>query len=183
MIRKMTDFNAILWGAYLKRGMCVLDATLGNGHDAVMIKSYIGDEGHLYGFDVQERALSISAEKLKAFQNVSLFLASHDTVDQQIPKDVLDAAIYNLGFLPGGDKTQTTQCMSSLLSIQKVLYLLKVGGVLSVTFYPGHHEGKQEAEVITAYLKSLDAKRYHVMSNCYTNQSEEAPFTIWVEKK
>lgn len=183
MIRKMTDLNAVLWRAYLKKGMCVLDATLGNGYDALMIKSCIGTEGILYGFDIQSNAIEASTERLKGFENVKLYMASHETIDQVIEPGILDAAIYNLGFLPGGDKSVTTLWASSLNSIQKAIALLKVGGLISVSFYPGHTEGKIEAEKIATYIENLEAKQFHVLSNRYSNQSESAPFTVWVEKK
>ena len=60
------DFrSARFWAAELiegalYKGARAVDATLGNGHDALWLCSLVGEEGHVYGFDVQAEAVERS---------------------------------------------------------------------------------------------------------------------------
>ena len=67
----------------------------------------------------------------------------------------IDAAIYNLGFLPGGDKGITTMTNSTLKSVESVLNLLNSGGILIIAVYVGHEEGAKEGEALLKYTKEL----------------------------
>lgn len=54
---KLTAIAQTYWEAVVRPGGCVVDATLGNGHDALVLARLVGPGGHLYGFDVQARPL------------------------------------------------------------------------------------------------------------------------------
>ena len=47
---------------------------------------------------------------------------------------------YNLGWLPGGDKSITTKLEDTLESIEAAKRLVKHGGMISVMLYRGHAE-------------------------------------------
>lgn len=49
-------------------------------------------------------------------------------------------ARYNLGWLPGGDKSITTKLEDTLESIEAAKRLVKHGGMISVMLYRGHAE-------------------------------------------
>lgn len=49
-------------------------------------------------------------------------------------------ARYNLGWLPGGDKSITTKLEDTLESIEAAKRLVKHGGMISIMLYPGHAE-------------------------------------------
>lgn len=183
MIRQLTALNHALWKTYLKKGMTAVDATLGQGHDALMFAQMVGEEGHVCGFDVQEAAIVASEALLKPYKQVVLIHGSHEDIDCYFLEETVDAVVYNLGFLPGGDKAVTTQVDSTLVSIKKALICLKIGGVMSVSLYPGHEAGYYEAQGVEAYLTALDSKGFHVMRQSYINQAARAPYTLWVEKK
>lgn len=51
-----------------------------------------------------------------------------------------DCARYNLGWLPGGDKSITTELEDTLESIEAARRLVKSGGMISVMLYRGHAE-------------------------------------------
>ena len=91
--------------------------------------------------------------------------------------------VFNLGFLPGGDKNITTKEESSLEAIKTALEILSVGGVLSVTMYPGHEEGAKEQDIILEWAKNLDSREYHCVFANMLNQSKRAPQILWVTKK
>lgn len=51
-----------------------------------------------------------------------------------------DCVRYNLGWLPGGDKSITTELEDTLESIEAAKRLVKSGGMISVMLYRGHAE-------------------------------------------
>ena len=50
----------------LREGMRAVDCTMGNGHDTCLMASLVGASGHVDAFDVQEKAVASTAERLKA---------------------------------------------------------------------------------------------------------------------
>ena len=95
--------------AHIKEGGTVVDFTMGNGHDTAWLAEAVGPAGRVYAFDIQEEAL-ISTEKfLKengAPENYTLICASHHRVKEFV-KEPIKAGMFNLGYLPGGDKSIT----------------------------------------------------------------------------
>ena len=64
------DFrSARFWAAELIEGALApggraVDATLGNGHDALWLCDLVGETGRVYGFDVQQEAVERSRTRL-----------------------------------------------------------------------------------------------------------------------
>ena len=64
------DFrSARFWAAEiiekaLHEGATAVDATLGNGHDALWLCGLVGGTGHVYGFDVQAEAVERSRRQI-----------------------------------------------------------------------------------------------------------------------
>lgn len=48
----------------IQPGDTVIDATLGNGHDTVMLAGLVGESGHVIGFDVQSDAVERTVVRL-----------------------------------------------------------------------------------------------------------------------
>ena len=101
-------------GNILKPGDTAIDATVGNGHDTLFLATQVGESGKVYGFDIQEAALDSAYRRLEAANQsgqVSLYRAGHEVMTQLLPKSVIgkvQAVVFNLGYLPGGDKLRTT---------------------------------------------------------------------------
>ena len=184
MIQKLTAFNLQQLASYLKPGMTVIDATLGNGHDAVFIKNHIGDTGILFGFDVQATALEKTSERLKSagFKNFTFYCEDHAHLGQRFADETIDAIVYNLGYLPKGDHSITTSVDSTLKSIADALNVLKSKGILVIAAYPGHPAGKIECAAVESFLKTLDSKAFHAMTCVYLNQDASAPRTFIIER-
>lgn len=169
---------------YVKNGDTVIDCTVGNGNDTIFLAKLVGEKGKVYGFDIQSIALKITKEKLlkeELDKRVTLINDGHENIDKYILKRV-DFVIYNLGYLPGGDKRIKTEIDSTLESIKKSLYLLRENGLLLITCYTGHEGGLEEKEGVKDFLKGLNQKEYSVLKFNFLNQKNNPPILFGVEK-
>ncbi|MEJ7220935.1 class I SAM-dependent methyltransferase, partial [Staphylococcus gallinarum] len=85
-------------------------ATCGNGNDTLFLAQNVPN-GFVYGFDIQQLAITNTEQKVATFSNVKLIKDSHNNVKQYIKAEhigKIDAAIFNLGYLPKGDKSIVT---------------------------------------------------------------------------
>ena len=156
------------------------DMTVGAGNDSLYILENTKVE-ILYGFDIQKEA-EIKAKKLIGEDLRFIFnLASHDQIDEYV-KENLDLAIYNLGYLPGGNKEITTKYQSTIKSLEKTLDLLNKDGIVILTIYPGHPAGKVESEELEKFLAKIDPKKYAVMKLSYQNRPKNPPYIIVIQK-
>ncbi len=156
-----------------------VDATAGNGLDTVFLAARCE---HVYAFDVQQSAISATKSRLQeeGLENVTLIKASHAEMGQHL-KTAPKVIMFNLGYLPGGDKSLSTRAEETLIAIKEALNMLSVHGLLSITFYTGHPEGKREADRLLPYLSTLSSKTYNVLRYEFINKSQ-APFVVLVEK-
>jgi hypothetical protein len=90
--------------------------------------------------------------------------------------------MYNLGYLPGGDKNITTEVNSTINSIKVALKLLKDNGLMTICIYNGHSEGKLERDSLMRFLSTLSKKDYGVMLHNFFNRTN-APELMVIEKK
>ncbi|MQR95203.1 class I SAM-dependent methyltransferase [Fictibacillus phosphorivorans] len=182
-------FARTLLRSFCEEGDIVIDATCGNGNDTLFLSKLVGESGHVFAFDVQEQAIANSKQRLidqKADQNVTFFHASHDELTTQLPSDLhtkITAAIFNLGYLPGSDKSITTTGSSTIGAIEQLLQLLKPEGVIILVIYHGHEEGKREKELVMNYVKQLDQKQAHVLQYEFINQKNDPPFVVAIERR
>ena len=169
---------------HLGEGDTAVDFTMGNGHDTAFLSKTVGERGRVYAFDVQEQALASTTRNLESAgcpKNYTLILDSHHNVKKYVTAPI-KAGMFNLGYLPGSDKSVTTMRETTLPAIKAALELLDHGGVLLVAVYPGHAEGEAEGKMVLDYLGTLDR---HVI--CCTLirilNSPTSPFFVVVEKK
>ena len=165
-------------------GDVAVDATMGNGHDTQMLCEAVGPDGRVYAFDVQEQALC-STESLLRERHLDsrahLFLKGHEHMGELIPEQVR-AIVFNLGWLPGGDHSVTTQWETTRKALDQALELLLPGGVLVVCAYPGHPEGARELSELIAYFSVLSNKAYNVLHQRFLNASPGAPECFIIQK-
>lgn len=169
---------------YVSEGDVVVDCTLGNGNDTLLLAQLVGTRGRVYGFDIQETAIYNTKELLRKNSietNIELFLDSHENIDQYL-HEVIDLIVYNLGYLPGGDKSIKTSSSSTIKSIEKSLGLLKKNGILLVTVYPGHPGGIEEKLAIENLFSSLKQQDFHVLKYEFINQINHPPILYFIEK-
>lgn len=140
------------WASHLKPGDVALDATAGNGRDTLFLAK-LGC--HVIAYDIQQDALEHTWKRLEEAglsDLVQCHLACHSTLQAGPYK----AVIYNLGYLPGGNKSLTTTTPSTLLSLECAYQNLADDGFLSITCYPGHSAGEDEEAAIFRWSKPLD---------------------------
>ncbi|GLC32661.1 tRNA (mnm(5)s(2)U34)-methyltransferase [Clostridium omnivorum] len=161
---------------YSNNFICAVDCTLGNGHDTDFLAKHFK---HVYAFDIQEIATENYLKNSN--KNTVVINDSHDKILQYINEPV-DCFIYNLGFLPGGDKNITTKAVSTINSINAALELLTNGGIIAISIYCGHAEGKIEREVLLDFASNLNKHEYGVMLHSFLNRSKDAPMLLIIEK-
>ena len=170
--------------AHLKEGGVVADFTMGNGHDTLWLSRAVGEHGKVYAFDVQQAALDSTRALLEAEhapENYTLIRDSHHNCEQYI-KEKICVGMFNLGWLPGGDKSITTLRETTLPAVQAAVRLLDDDGGILLAVYPGHEEGRIEGELITEYLSTLDRRKICCSKFRIVN-SPTSPFFFLIEKK
>ena len=109
MIKNCNGILNLFLQDYKDKNLVAVDMTLGNGNDLRKLFRTLGKESVFYGFDIQE--LSIQNTKDKFSENelskINLILDSHEYIDKYV-KENIDIAVYNLGYLPKGEKKIVT---------------------------------------------------------------------------
>lgn len=181
-LEKQVDAAHLLIRNHLKSTDLAIDATCGNGQDTLFLASLL-PEGKIYALDIQKAALARTQEKLEeaGFANrVELLHRSHETFPDSILERSVNLIVYNLGYLPGGDRQLTTMTATTMQSLQAALPLLKEDGAISIMLYPGHAEGTKEAEIVTEWAKSLPSYAYVVQKMTRLNRNL-APELLWIQ--
>lgn len=183
------DFAKRAVARALSPGALAIDATVGNGYDTRFLAQRVGEAGHVYGFDVQAQAIAKTRERLAAadvLKRVTLIQAGHETMDAHLPEAAegrVAAIMFNLGYLPGSDKTCITQPATTVAALDCGIRYLKPGGVISVVLYTGHEGGAAEAEAVERWARTLDAQRFRGLSYRFINRPSDPPRCLAVEKQ
>lgn len=166
-----------IWKNHLKEGARAIDATCGNGYDTEVLAKL--NLSRLYVFDIQKEALENTRNRVGTNQIISYHLACHsrfESVDAAV-----DLIVYNLGYLPGGDKSLTTKLETTLQSFKRGIELLNPEGLISCMCYPGHSEGDREESALLHFSKSLNPKKFQVSHHRALNRSK-APSLLLIHK-
>jgi len=181
------DLAHKLWKELLTENDLVIDATCGNGKDSLFLAQTLESlNGTLFCIDIQEKAIENTRDlfnkELSSSTQVQFFKQSHETLPE-IPSHLsLKLIVFNLGYLPSGDKTITTQVASTLQSVSSSLEILASGGMISITCYPGHPEGEKEQEALLDLLSKLDPILWSFTSFFWSNRNA-SPSLFLVQKK
>ncbi|WP_226580084.1 class I SAM-dependent methyltransferase [Halobacillus litoralis] len=188
LLDRILDFSHSLIKKAVQDGDFVIDGTCGNGHDTAFMAELVGESGHVYAFDIQEEAIQNTENRLKEkklHDRVTLIHGTHGPVHEHLRsehKNQIQAAIYNLGYLPGSDKSVITTPDETITSVKNVLSSLKKGGLIVLVVYHGHSGGREEKDALLEYVSSLDHKSYHVLNYGFINQKRTPPFILAIEK-
>ena len=130
-----------------------VDATMGNGWDTLFLAEMVGEEGRVFGFDVQAAAVVSTRKKLvkaELLERCELFERGHEEMAEVVPDEV-GAVMFNLGYLPYAEKEVTTRRETTLKALEVAARLLRAGGILTVICYRGHPGGQEEAAGVLAW--------------------------------
>jgi len=169
---------------FVGSGEHVIDATCGNGHDTMLLAELVGPGGRVWAFDIQQKAIDETSARLTNaghIRCVELIHAGHETIAAHCTKPVR-AVIFNLGYLPGGDRAVITRPESTLAGLQQSLEILGSGGIVAMTIYPGHEGGCRERIVVEEWMAQLSPKLFHVWRMSQVNVAAEAPYFILIQK-
>lgn len=180
---RVLPFAKYLLGETVAPGEIVVDATAGNGNDTQFLAEHVGENGHVFAFDIQQAALDSTAKRLgKLNERATLILDSHENIAQYIDGEI-GGAIFNLGYLPyGEDLSIVTKSDSTIKAIHTLLGMLKKGGIIAISVYDGHEGGKEERDALLDYVTSLHQAEVHVIRYELINQRNNPPFLIALEK-
>jgi methylase of polypeptide subunit release factors len=178
-MKNMTNLSHQLLNEVITKESTVIDATMGNGYDTVFLAKHAKK---VYAFDIQQHALQNTKLRLtkENLSNVSLILDSHENIRKYI-NEKIDAAIFNLGYLPGSDKSIITTGNSTIAAIKQILPLLNAHGMIILVIYIGHKGGLDESYKIEDYVKSITSENFLVSKYQIINATS-APYIIQISK-
>ncbi len=166
-----------------RRQPLALDATAGNGHDTLFLAELVGEAGRVWAFDLQAQAINRTCQRLaengitsaihhtpwtpehdgRFPPRVTLIQADHARMMGYLPvadRGRVSVIMFNLGYLPGGDKSIITEVTTTLAALDAAMQLLGPAGLLSVVVYPGHPRGEVEALSVEAWFRKQHVEQH-----------------------
>jgi SAM-dependent methyltransferase len=189
--------SAVQWAhdvlaARLAPGDWALDATAGNGHDTLFLSRKVLPGGRVFAIDIQERALEETRRRLleagganELDDSVTLLHGGHEGMCGLLPPEArgrLAAVMFNLGYLPGGDKSRVTQPDSTLRALDAAAAWMMPGGLMTVVVYPGHAGGDEEADAAEGWMAGISAGGWQVQHLRALHPSARPP-ECWFARK
>ena len=157
----------------IKSNDIVIDATCGNGYDTLFLSKL---SNKVYALDIQDKAINNTKKLVK---DAVVIKDSHSNINKYFKEKTVSLINFNLGYLPNGDKSITTNYKTTIEAINKSLILLNLKGIILITIYPGHKEGLKESVQIKKYLN-----KYQIIYHEYHNTiNSKAPYLIEIKKK
>ena len=169
LLHPHTHFAHRYWDqhGFLQPGDIVVDATLGNGHDAAFLALALGRAGggQLFLIDLQPLALERSQVRVRAALEedgwrvdvcaadewcatqassdstliVRWQLGCHAALLERLQPRSVRLVVFNLGYLPGGDKEICTQSVSTIAALEAARRAIAVGEApLHLAIESGH---------------------------------------------
>lgn len=181
ILGRTTELARVICEKYADKEAVAIDATCGNGNDTVWLAERFGK---VYAFDIQEKAVKATREKAvsRDLDNVTVFCTGHQHMAENVHEKAA-LIIFNLGYLPGGDKNIVTGTQTTLEAVRAALSLLKRDGLLCITMYPGHPQGAEEKEALMRLAAGLDKGIYHCVRTDMVNQPDNAPEILFITLK
>lgn len=183
--RRVTLLAGALMAEHLRMGDSAVDATAGTGADTCLLARSVGACGKVYSFDVQKEALKETEQRLSAEglrDRVLLFHKGHETMGS-IPELRQDSKImgimFNLGYLPHGDKEIVTKIDTTLAALESSVTLLAPKGLMTLCLYR-HLAGLEESMAVEKWCAQLGAGfNVHKLETINKNNP---PYLILAEK-
>jgi SAM-dependent methyltransferase len=165
----------------LVEGSCAIDATAGNGHDTLFLARLVGSTGQVLAFDVQAEAIESARsllENARIAERVAFHHESHARLAEHARPDSVDVVMFNLGYLPGANRSVITEVEGTLVALDASSEVLRSGGWLCVTCYPGHAGGDEEASAVERWMETRAASGWRVARYGMIGTRKPAPFLL-----
>lgn len=171
----------------LREGDFAIDATAGNGHDTLQLAQLVGAAGKVLAIDLQAEAIESTRRRLAEAgldRRVEFVQGDHAV---QLEARITAAAgqataiVFNLGYLPGSDKSVQTVASNTLRALDASAHLLQPDGRLCVTAYRAHSGGKSEAAAVEKWMHEREATTWEL--SYHVPPSKNLPPVLWVATK
>ncbi|MGE7762664.1 class I SAM-dependent methyltransferase [Peribacillus sp. NPDC097895] len=186
---RILPFARILLEKAVQPGDITVDGTMGNGFDTAFLAGLTGKNGHVYSFDIQKEAIQVTGAKLKdenSHEHCTLIHDGHEQMSKYIKKEhfgKITGAIFNLGYLPGGDKSIITQANTTISAIEQLFEMLAPEGIIILVIYHGHPGGSAERDALMDYVQDFPQQKAHILKYGFINQANNPPFIVAIEKR
>jgi hypothetical protein len=183
-LRGAVHLSHFFLGERVEPGSRVVDATCGNGRDTLFLARLVGPSGKVWAFDLQEKALANTRallDKAGCLAQTELVAAGHEHLAEFVGEP-LKAALFNLGYLPGGDRSFVTRPENTLVALNHAEHLLLRGGIITACVYTGHPGGIEEGEAVEKWASCLAPATFNVWISRQLNRPSSAPYVVLVEK-
>jgi SAM-dependent methyltransferase len=141
-----------------------VDGTCGNGHDTLFLCRTLGDGERVLGVDLQAEAIDATAKRLASEGFAArLVRGDHADFDRLLATagfDRIDAAILNLGYLPGGDHGIRTSPAPTVAALEAITARAGPCFRLAVVAYRGHPGGREEAEAVDRFAEGKETEGF-----------------------
>ncbi len=184
---RLTELAHLQLEAQLAPGDCAIDATAGNGYDTVKLAELVGRDGQVIAIDLQAEAIASTRARLNATPLETACELIQDNHAQALQALVathsnkVSAITFNLGYLPGSDKSVQTLSETTLPALDACTALLKPGGLLLVTAYRGHPGGESEAAAVAEWMQRQSG--WHIESHEPDVTGPRIPPILWIARK
>ena len=180
-IAEMVHF--LIEGSYCGiEGLNFVDLTCGNGYDTLFLSNLAGDSGHVTAFDIQDTAIERTNKLMQEsskFNNYKIINDGHEFVGKYIMEKI-DAAVFNLGYLPQHSKEVFTKPDTTILSLNSLIPLLKDSGRIYIATYISHDKGDEISKIMD-YLNNLNRNKYNVLHIKLINKNNTPPELFIIE--
>lgn len=187
LLKNALEMNHFILKQHIKLNDTVIDATMGNGNDTLLLAKLVGESGVVHAFDIQQSAIENTTKLLEnagCFNQCKLHHIGHEHLNTTLDHNInVSAATFNLGYLPNGDKSITTTPNNTIDAIKSILPKLTKNGIMTIVAYHGHDMGKIEKNNVEVFLKSLLQTEFTVAKYEFLNQINTPPVLFVVEKR
>ncbi|AMV33322.1 hypothetical protein VN12_14440 [Pirellula sp. SH-Sr6A] len=172
------------------RKLLALDATAGNGFDTLFLAQLVGEQGIVIAIDRQPAAIEATRARLEEsglLHRTKLQIGCHSRIEEILgseetgePKREIDIGMFNLGYLPLGDKSIITQSATTVRALDQVALRLRADGILSVISYPGHGGGSEEHQAVCDWFRCR-GDRFSV--EAFRDENNPRSPVLWLAKR
>ncbi len=149
-----------------------IDATAGNGVDTAFLATICRQ---VIAFDISMQAIENTRKACMHLNNVIILHQSHDQMINYIRK--ADVVVFNLGYLPNGDKSIITLPETTIRALNQAKLILG-SGYICITCYLGHPGGKEEHSEVLSWLQQNTE-----IVKSYTYPIDDSPFAYLTKIK